>query len=110
MMPDSLHTIVQAAFTDLLESGEISLVEEAGELHVVSDDWTLVLAGDPVTGVMIALDDEAGESGTLLDAAISADELAGLIQLDAGTDGSVSGLLSTSPDPLAQALASRLRG
>ena len=109
-MPTNILEAAAAAFADLIEQTEISLVEEHNEVHIIDDDWTLVVQGEQPAGVMIALDDESGDPGEMLAAAINVSERAGLQAFDAATNGEIANLLASSPDPLAQALATLLRG
>ena len=108
-MPTSLHEHATVMFADQMEREELTLMDEADELHIIADDWTLVIQGDPAISVMIALDDESGDPAEVLEAAISADELASLKALDAAVSGSISTLLAASPVPLARSLSNLVR-
>lgn len=108
-MPISLLESANVALADLVERDEISLVADADELHIAADDWTLVVAGDPPSSVLIALDDESGDPAHMLADAMTADDIEGLRRLDQLVAGQIHGLLAASPDPLAQALANILQ-
>lgn len=108
-MPTSLHDSASMAFADLLQRQEMNLVDEADELHIIADEWTLVIQGDPPTSVLIALDDESGEPAEMLAAALTQDGQSALRALDSANSGQISMLLAASPDPLAQALATLLQ-
>lgn len=104
-MASSAFTAAESAFEALVNSEDVDVVDEDGECQVIADDWTLVLAGDPVSSVLIALDDESGEPEAALRAAIAPVQLGALRELDAQMHGDVSRLLGESPDELARALA-----
>lgn len=106
-MPD-LRTVVETAFAQLITDLEVELGVAEGELQIVADDWTLVLDGDPITGVLIAVDDEDQAPNIILDDVLMDDHLAAMRTMNAELDGAVAAALAASPDPLAKELASRL--
>ena len=108
-MPTSLLENATTALAALIERDEISLVTDGDELHIAADDWTLVVAGNPPSGILIALDDESGDPATLLAAALMADDIEGLRRFVGLLNGQIRVLLAASPDPLAQALAEILQ-
>lgn len=104
-MPDRPRELAELAFAALLTSEEVELISEDGDLHIVGDDWTLVLEGDPVTDALIALEDEDGSPEKNLREAISEEAFANLRDLDAQMQGELISILGSSPDQLARTLA-----
>jgi len=100
-----MHELIETAFGDLMSSEEIEIFQEDGETHIAADDWTLVLEGDPLSGALIALDDESGLPAQVLPAVIDEPALAAMRDLDAQVDGALSSLLARSPDSFAVELA-----
>lgn len=107
-MPEQIRAAVEQVFQSLIASEVVQMIDEDGELHIAADDWTLVLEGDPLSGVMIALDDENGSPKALLRGAISDDALAAMRDLNANLDGKLAAILDNSPDSLAKALSGLL--
>lgn len=108
-MSNRIEELVEGAFRDLLASGDVELIQDAGELHIAGDEWTLVLEGDPVATVIIALDDETGTPETALTEAISPEALAAMRDLNVSLEGAIISLLTASPDRFANTLAYLLR-
>lgn len=108
-MPDSLNDAIEKAFTALLANGEIDLFDEDDEIHIASDEWTVVLEGDPVADVMVALESEEGDAEELLRNAIREPALRALRELDSMLDGTLIEAMADSVDPLAQSLADVLK-
>src|SRR5690554_5462693 len=109
-MPERPRELAELAFGVLIDSDDVELISDEGDLHIAGDDWTLVLEGDPVMAVMIALDDEEGAPDAALRAAISEEEFAAMLDLDARLGGELTSLLVASPDILAHTLAEILEG
>lgn len=108
-MPDSLNDAVEQAFSALLANGEVDLFDEDDEIHIAGDDWTVVLEGDPVADVMVALESEEGDAEELLRNAIPEPALKSLRDLDSIFDGTLIETMADSVDPLAQSLAEVLK-
>lgn len=104
-MSMNLPEIASDAFAELVASDDVEISTDVDECQIVSDDWTLVLGGDPLTSVIIALDDEDGDAEGLLRDAISEEEFAAMRELDSTVSGQISQLLAGSTDTLANALA-----
>lgn len=107
-MAERPRELAELAFQDLITSEEVELISEAGDLHIAGDEWTLVLEGDPVADVLIALDSEDGSPEGLLQEAISDEAFAAMRDLDAQMDGDLTALMSQAPDAFARALADLL--
>jgi nucleotide-binding universal stress UspA family protein len=107
-MPERLRELAELAFQTLITSEEVDLITEDGDLHIVSDDWTLVLEGDPGTDAIIALEDEDGAADVILRGAISDEEFAALRNLDAQLEGELITRLLSPPDVTARTLAELL--
>lgn len=106
-MPD-VHVAAKTAFADQISNDVVGLTDENSELHIIADEWTLVLTGDPLESVLIALDDEQGAPAALLQNTLADDELAAMRDLNNQLDGALQSRLEASPDPLAKALAGLL--
>lgn len=102
--------MAELAFRSLIASEEVELISDEGDLHIAGHDWTLVLEGDPVTDVLVALDDESESPEQSLRNAISEEEFAAMRDLDAQMGGELISLLVASPDQLAHTLAELLEG
>lgn len=109
-MPERPRELAELAFLSLIASEDVELISEEGDLHIAGDDWTLVLEGDPVSDVLIALDDETGPPETALREAISEEAFAAMRDLDAQLEGELVSLLIASPDVVASTLAELLGG
>lgn len=107
-MPDRPRELVELAFGTLIASEEVQLISDEGDLHIAGDDWTLVLEGDPVTDVLVALEDEDGDPETVLREVISEEAFAALRELNGQLGGELVSLLIASPDILASTLAELL--
>ena len=107
-MLDRPSELAALAFRDLVARDEVEFISEDGDLHIVADDWTLVLEGDPISDVLIALEDEEGSPESALREAISEEALIALSDLNAQLEGDLISLLLASPDILATALAELL--
>lgn len=101
-----LKAEIERAFARLIADDLVELGEDGNELHIIGDEWTLVLDG---TTAMLAVDDDEGDPETVLEA-IDDDELAALRDLDAALEGALDSALVASPDPLTKALARILEG
>lgn len=109
MMPEITRTALETAFHPMTNGGEVDLITIDKDLHIAGDVWTLVLEGDPVSSVLVALDDEDGEPNSVLQAALGEKGLSAFRDLDAHSEGHLSTLLAESPDPVANALAALLK-
>lgn len=107
-MPEITRQALEAAFHPMTNAGEVDLITIDGDLHIAGDVWTLVLEGDPVASVLVALDDEDGEPKTVLQAALGEKGLTALRALNTESEGHLSTLLAASPDPVATALTELL--
>lgn len=107
-MPERPSELAELAFQNLIASDEVELIKDEGDLHIASDDWTLVLEGDPVTDVLIALENEDGSPEQLLQSAISEAAFASMRDLNGQLEGELVSLLVASPDLLARTLAELL--
>lgn len=107
-MASNVHETTSLVFEALIDQEEVDVTEENGETQVIADEWTLVLVGDPLSSVIVALDDESGEPGAALRDALGDNHLAAIRSLDGQLDDEVSNLLAASPDELARALASMI--
>ena len=107
-MPDHPRELAELAFGALIATDEVEFISDEGDLHIAGDDWTLVLEGDPVTDILIALEDEDGEPETALRKAISEGAFAAMRDLNAQLEGELVSLLIASPDILASTLAELL--
>lgn len=107
-MPNRPSEFAELAFSNLIASEEVQLIKEEGDLHIAGDDWTLVLEGDPVTDVLVALDDEDGPPEQALQNAISEAAFSSLRDLNGQMEGELVSLLIASPDLLARTLAELL--
>lgn len=106
-----LIEILQVAFADLIERGDVDvvMVPQANELEVQADAWTLHLEGWPVSMAWIALDETPSshtEQVAALDATLGSPELSALRHADRQLDGALAHALIDSGDDLSQALAS----
>lgn len=108
-MPESRNERAELAFGPLIEIDEVEFILDQGDLHIAADDWTLVLEGDPVTNVIIAIDDEDGSPEHALREAISEDAFAAMRAMDAQMDGVLIAILNASPDTQATTLAALLQ-
>lgn len=104
-MPHRPSELANLAFEALVTSGRVDITSKDGECHVMGDDWTLVMADDPLTDAMIALDEEDGDPEGLLRDVIDEDELAAMRYIDGELGGQLSQLLASSLDELANALS-----
>ena len=104
-----MRKLIESVFAELIRSDEIEIIGEGDETQLAGDLWTLVLEGDPLRSVMIALDDENGDPAGLLREAMSEDAFAAIRDLDQQIGGSLISLLQKSRDPLAQSLAEILK-
>lgn len=109
-MAERLSELAELAFRNLIASDDVQLIHDDGELHIAGDDWTLVLSGDPVSDVLIALESEDGTPETALRGAINDAALAAMRDLNAQMQGELVPLLANSPDPLARTLSEVLEG
>lgn len=109
-MPERPRELAELAFRDLIASEEVDFISDLGDLHIAGDDWTLVLEGDPVSDVLIALEDEDDDPLDSLRDAISEDAFAAMRDLDAQMQGELTSILGQSPDLLARTLADVLLG
>lgn len=109
-MPDRPRELAELAFGALMASEEVELISDDGDLHIAGDDWTLVLEGDPVTSVLIALDDEGDPPEAALREAIGEEAFAAMRDLNGQLSGELVSLLIASPDMLARTLAELLEG
>lgn len=107
-MPERPRELTELAFRDLIASGEVELISDEGDLHIAGDDWTLVLDGDPVTDVLIALDDESGPPEQALRNTIGDTAIAAMRDLNDQLNGELNSILLNSPDLLARTLAEML--
>ena len=107
-MPERPSELAELAFQNLIASDEVQLIKEDGDLHIAGDDWTLVLEGDPVTDVLIALDDEDGPPEQALRNAINDAEFTSMRDLNGQMEGELTSILLNSPDILARTLAELL--
>lgn len=107
-MTDRSWELAELAFGALIANEEVQLITDEGDLHIAGDDWTLVLEGDPVTGVLIALDDEDGSPEIALREAMSEEAFEAMRDLNGRMAGRLTSLLVASPDALAHALAGLL--
>jgi hypothetical protein len=113
-VPDHpLALILAEAFAAQLESGEVDLMElrDSQEFEIQADDWTLHLAGWPVTVAFIALDEEPhslAERQIALDAALDTQHMAGLRHANLLLDDAIVAALVDSGDELSALLASAL--
>ncbi len=105
-----IRQTIEQVFADMLADDRIGLSTEEDELHLMSDAWTLVVAGDPVQSAMLAVDDEDGDPETILECAMDDDEIAALRDLDEALGGALGSALDASPDPLTQMLGRVLEG
>lgn len=112
--PDPLQhrllAVLQAAFQDLRDRGDIDVVGGSGanEIEIQADAWTLVLEGWPLASAWIALDETPSshaEQMAALAAAITRPERTTLRDADRHLDGAVIAALARSGDPLSEALA-----
>lgn len=108
-MTKPLREHAELAFADLLANDEVQFIDDGGDLHIAADNWTLVLEGDPVTGTLVALEDEDGAPEIALGTAISEPAAAAMRDLDESMQGELTAILGKSPDPLAQKLSEMLR-
>lgn len=109
-MPERPSELAELAFRNLISSQQVEFISDEGDLHIAGDDWTLVLEGDPVTGALIALEDEDGDPEEALNKAISNDALTSIRDLNGQLDGALVAILGNSPDILARTLATILEG
>lgn len=109
-MASDIQTVVEQAFAAQLASDEIELGFDDAELHIIADEWTLVLGGDPLSMAMLAVDDEDGEPESVLESVVNEEALAALRDVDGALDGKLDACLNASPDPLTKALARILEG
>lgn len=107
-MPEITRSALEAAFHPMINAGEVDLITIDGDLHIAGDVWTLVLEGDPVASVLVALDDEDGDPTTVLQSALGEKGLYSLRALNTESEGHLSTLLADSPDPVAAALSALL--
>ncbi|MCA9834325.1 MAG: hypothetical protein KC435_10280 [Thermomicrobiales bacterium] len=108
-MSESLREIVEHVFAEQIAADDIELGSDAGELHIIGDEWTLVLSGDPLVSSMLAVDDEEGDLETVIEV-IDEEALAALRDLDAALSGALDAALVASPDALTRGLARILEG
>lgn len=108
-MSESLRDIVERVFTTQIAADEIELGSDEGELHIIGDEWTLVLSGDPLQSTMLAVDDEEGDLETVIEV-VDEEALATLRDLDAALSGGLDSALRASPDALTRGLARILEG
>lgn len=108
-MPDRPRELAELAFAPLLASEEVEFISDEGDLHIAADDWTLVLEGDPVSDVMIALEEEDGSPEAMLQEAISEEAFAAMRDLDSQLQGALISHLTNSPDLLARTLGDLLQ-
>lgn len=107
-MPERPGELAELAFRNLIASEEVEFIKEEGDLHIAGDDWTLVLEDDPVTDVLIALEDETGSPEQALEAAISDAAFTAMRDLNGQLEGELISILLNSPDILARTLAEML--
>ncbi len=107
-MPERPGELAELAFRNLIASEEVQFIKDEGDLHIAGDEWTLVLEGDPVTDVLIALDDESGPPEEALRSAISEAAFASMRDLDGQLGGELTSILVNSPDLMARTLAELL--
>ena len=111
-VPDHpLGLILEEAFAAQLESGEVDLValRDSQEFEIQADEWTLHLAGWPVTVAFIALDEEPptfAERRAALDAALDSQHMAGLRHANLLLNDAIVAALEDSGDELSAVLAS----
>lgn len=101
-----LRAEIERAFTQLIAEDHVEIGEDGSELHIIADEWTLMLDG---AAAMLAVDDDEGDPETVMEA-IHEDELAALRDLDRALDGALDRWLVASPDTLTRALARILEG
>ena len=101
-----LRAEIERAFAQLIADDHVEIGEDGSELHIIGDEWTLVLDG---ATAMLAVDDDEGDPETVMEA-IHEDELAALRDLDTAIDGALDRWLVASPDTLTRALARILEG
>lgn len=104
-MPERPRELAELAFHDLIASEEVDFISDEGDLHIAGDDWTLVLKGDPVTDILIALEDEEGAPEEVLREAISDEAFVSMRDLNGQLEGELVSILLNSPDILARTLA-----
>lgn len=107
-MPERPGELAELAFRTLIASDEVQLIKEEGDVHIAGDDWTLVLEGDPVTDVLVALEDEDGPPEDALRSAIGDAAFTSMRDLNDQLDGELVSILLASPDILARTLAAML--
>lgn len=107
-MPERPGELAELAFQNLIASEEVQFIKEEGDLHIAGDEWTLVLEGDPVTDVLIALDDENGPAEEALRSVISEAAFASMRDLNGQLEGELISILANSPDLMARTLAELL--
>lgn len=108
-MSSQIRTQANTAFSSMIATVDVGLIDVDDELHIAGEEWTLVLAGDPVTSALVALDDEDGDPVEALQAVMTGTVFAAMRDLDQAMDGGLISNLQASPDRLAQALAELLK-
>ena len=108
-----LKSLLEPVFSALEEEGEVDLliVPDDSAFEVQADNWTLHLAGRPVTTGFVALDEEPhshAERLLALDAAIDQRHLAALRRANTLLDGEIARVLTASGDDLSMLLAGAL--
>lgn len=104
---------VNAAFAELIERGEVDVVEgdHPEDLEIQADQWTVAMEGDPPSVAFLAIDDEPtspDDMRTSLQAVIEPQDLAALRVLDSHLDGALRQALQQSSDLLSLTLATWL--
>jgi hypothetical protein len=108
-----LKSLLEPVFSALEEDGEVDLYEvpDDSAFEVQADNWTLHLAGWPVTTGFVALDEEPhshAERLLALDAAIDQRHLAALRRANTLLEGEIARVLTASGDDLSILLAGAL--
>lgn len=114
------HPLVSAlhrAFAALVEDESVDIVpseddDDQDAVEVQADDWTLFVAGWPVTTAWIALDEDVTSPEALrtaLESVLGQHELQALEAFDSSLSGDLADALTASGDELSIALAALLR-
>lgn len=109
-----LVEVLEMAFAQLIEAGLVDVVavdDEAREIEVQSDDWTLHCEQWPLAIAWIALDEgpiSEREQIAALEAALGPRDVSAMLDADARLGGGLLAALELSGDTLSQRLAASL--